>query len=62
MFFQRNPAERPFMFWLIHELFLKDEGFQEEAKPISDREFYTLMAMICGSLLAYGVIFHSFAA
>lgn len=62
MFFQRNSAEQPFMFWLIQELFSKDESFEEETKPISDREFYTLMALIVGSLLAYGVIFHSFAA
>jgi hypothetical protein len=62
MFFQRNPAEQPFMFWLIQELFAKDEGLEEETMPISNREFYTMMALLVGSLLAYGVIFHSFAA
>jgi len=60
MFFQRNPAERPFLFWLIEELFSKDESL--EAAPITDREFYTMMALIVGSLLAYGVIFRSVAA
>ncbi len=61
MLFQRNLAEQPFMFWLIQELFSDDDNFEEETKPINDREFYTMMALIVGSLLAYGVIFHSFA-
>ncbi len=62
MFFQRNPAEQPFMFWLIQELFSKGDSLEEETKPIGDREFYTMIALIVGSLLAYGVIFHSFTA
>ena len=60
MFFQRNPAEQPFMFWLIQELFSKDENFEEELKPISNVEFYTVTALILGSLLAYAVIFRLF--
>jgi len=62
MFFQRNPAEQPIMFWLVQEMFSKDESIEEETKPVSDREFYTVMALILGSLMAYGVIFHSFAS
>jgi len=61
MFLQRNPAEQPFMFWLIQEMFSDGDSLEEETKPISNREFYTMMALIVGSLLAYGVIFHSFA-
>ena len=60
MFFQRNPAEQPFMFWLIHELFSQDENFEEELKPIRNVEFYTMLALILGSLLAYAVIFRLF--
>lgn len=62
MLLQRNHMQRPFVFWLIQELFSGDQPFEEELRPLGDREFYTWMAMIGGALLVYAVVFRSFAA
>jgi hypothetical protein len=49
--------QEPFAFWLVQQ-FLPIENDNEEAAPISNREFYSIMGMIVVVLVVLDIIFH----
>jgi hypothetical protein len=49
--------QEPFAFWLVQQ-FLPIENDNEEAVPISNREFYSIMGMIIVVLVVLEMIFH----
>ncbi len=48
----------PFMFWLVRQFLPPEEDRQENVQPITDREFYSTIAMIIAALLVLDIIFH----
>jgi hypothetical protein len=51
---------RPFAFWLAQQFLLMDDIQKEDVRPISDREFYSIMVIIAGAILALDIVFHVF--
>jgi hypothetical protein len=49
--------QEPFAFWLVQQ-FLPIENDNEEAVPISNREFCSIMGMIIVVLVVLEMIFH----
>jgi hypothetical protein len=47
-----------FPFWLVRHFLESDNDPGNNAKPISDREFYSIFAMIIGSLIILNLVFH----
>jgi hypothetical protein len=37
-----------------------DDIQKEDVRPISDREFYSIMVIIAGAILALDIVFHVF--
>jgi hypothetical protein len=53
--------QKPFMFWLVQRFLPADNHRKVHIQPISNREFYGIMAMICIGLLALEIAFHVIA-
>jgi len=52
---QRQSVPAPFSFRMIREFLVSDEELFGEMKPIGNREFYTILAMVIGAVLLLAV-------
>ncbi len=50
--------QEPFAFWLIQQFLPPIEDQEEDVQPISNYEFYSVMAIIVVALVLLDLIFH----
>jgi hypothetical protein len=49
---------KPFAFWLANTFLPAGSNQEDDVRPISDREFYSVMGMIAAAIVALEIIFH----
>ncbi len=47
---KRQVLSQPFAFWLVQEVLSGEEETLEELKPIADKEFYAILAMLLAAI------------
>jgi hypothetical protein len=58
---KRQSIQEPFAFWLIREFLTSEEDAAEELRPITNREFYSILAMLVAGVAVLGLTIGPFA-
>lgn len=58
---KRQSIQEPFAFWLIREFMASKEDASEDLRPISNREFYSILAMLVAGVAALALTIGPFA-
>jgi len=58
---RRHSVAQPLAFRLIEEFFISDDDEFEESKPISNKEFYSILAMLIVGVVVLAVTIGPFA-
>jgi hypothetical protein len=57
----RQSIPEPFAFWLIREFLTSHEYESEDLKPIDNKEFYSVLAMLIAGIAVLAVTIGPFA-
>jgi hypothetical protein len=57
----RQSVQEPFAFWLIRECLMSKTDESEELRPIDDKEFYSVMALLAAGVLVLALTIGPFA-
>ncbi len=58
---KRHVLSQPFAFWLIQEFLSGDDEGLEELRPIGDKEFYAILAMLLAAVAAIALTIGPFS-
>ncbi len=58
---KRQAISEPFAFWLIREFLGGEEESFEELTPVSDKEFYSILAMLVAAIAAIALTIGPFS-
>jgi hypothetical protein len=58
---KRQSIQEPFAFWLVRAFLPSEEDVSEDLRPISDKEFYAVLAMLIAGVAALALTIGPFA-
>lgn len=59
--FNRQTVPEPFAFWLIREFLTSDEDELEDLRPMDNKEFFSVLAMLIAGIAVLAVTIGPFA-